>query len=390
MKRIDMNTDIEKELQKRLLIPCEQRLLSLLFKEHVNIEEIEGQLQDLDMDSGNHNYLLMLAHFGYNVDWMGFPEHVIPQLKGIYRYYQVQNAMMLQKFFVITQKLNEKNIYPLLVKGAAMRLHFAPGVSRMMADLDFVLEGEQYEQVLSIFQNMGAEYVVEAPYSITYKLGKTEFDIHHILFKNNLEKGSDIWERVEQIEVNGCQFRVLSPIDMFVHILDSQSRCIFVDEMPERRMKWLFDARMVLKMMPDTDWAAIAKRAKELHCSYRVYLMMKCFAACFQEDISLEDVEILFAVDSGYTKWLKDAMDYYETIVPYMKERLAGGGSSITLRVINLKRKYKPTWKEYRYYSHELKEFRSGMCFARYVAELYYLNRPAKLYQRYLSRLRLR
>ncbi|MGO4545083.1 nucleotidyltransferase family protein [Paenibacillus sp. 2TAB23] len=390
MIRKDMNNEIEKELQKRLIVPCEQRLLSLLFKEHVSIEEIEYQLQDLDMDSGNHNYLLMLAHFGYNVDWMGFPEHVIPQLKGIYRYYQVENALMLQKLFMSMQKLNEKNIYPLLLKGAAMRLHFAPGVSRMMADLDFALEYDQYKKAVSIFQDMGAEYTVEAPYSITYKLGKTEFDIHHVIFKNNLEKGSDIWERVEQIEVNSCQFRVLAPIDMFVHLLDSQSRCIFVDEMPERRMKWLFDAKMVLKMMPDTNWAAIAKRAKELHCSYRVHLMMKLFAICFPEDISLEDVEILFAVNSGYTKWLKDAMDFYEMIVPYMKERCADGNGSITLRVINLRIKYKPIRKEYRYYSHELKEFRSGMCFARYVVELYHFNKPMKLYRKYLSRLRIR
>ncbi|WP_138753978.1 nucleotidyltransferase family protein [Paenibacillus sinopodophylli] len=390
MKRIDMNSEIEKELQKRLLVPSEQRLLSLLFKEHVNIEEIEDQLQGLNMDTGNHNYLLMLAHFGYNVDWIGFPEHVIPQLKGIYRYYQVENALMLQKLFMSIQKLNENNIYPLLLKGAAMRLHFASGVSRMMADIDFALEGKQYEKAVSIFQDMGAEYIVEAKHSITYKLGKTEFDIHHVIFKNNLEKGSDIWERVEQIEVNSCQFRVLSPVDMFVHILDSQSRCIFVDEMPERRMKWLFDAKMVLKMMPGTDWTAVAKRANELHCSYRVHLMMKLFAACFPEDISLEDVSNLFAVDSGYAKWLKDAMDFYETIVPYMKERRADENSSITLRVIRLRIKYKPIRKEYRYYSHELKKLESGMCFARYVADLYHLNRPVKLYRKYLSRLKLR
>jgi hypothetical protein len=390
MKRIDMNMEIEKELQKRLLVPCEQRLLSLLFKEHVSIEEIEYQLQGLSIDSANHNYLLMLAHFGYQVDWMGFPEHVIPQLKGINRYYQVQNALMLQKLFMTVQKLNEKNIYPLLLKGAAMRLQFAPGVSRMMADVDLALEGEEYEKALSIVQDMGAEYVGEAKHSNTYKLGKTDFDIHHVIFKNNLEKGSDIWERVEQIEVNGCQFRVLSPIDMFVHLLDSQSRCIFVNEMPARRMKWLFDARMVLRMMPDTDWTAIAKRANELHCSYRIHLMMKLFATCFPEDISLEDVAILFAVDRGYAKWLKDAMDYYEMIVPYVKERRADENGSITLRVINLRIKYKPLRKQYRYYSHELKELGSGMCFARYVAELYYFNRPVKLYQKYLARLRLR
>ncbi|WP_256759531.1 nucleotidyltransferase family protein [Cohnella sp. WQ 127256] len=390
MKRIDMNNEIEKELQKRLLVPFEQRLLSLLFKEHVTIEEIEVQLQGLNIDSANHNYLLMLAHFGYHVDWMGFPEHVIPQLKGIYRYYQVQNALMLQKLFMSIQKLNEKNIYPLLLKGAATRLHFAPGVSRMMDDLDFALEGEQYEKVVSIFQDMGAEYVVEAKHSITYKLGKTEFDIHHVIFKNNLEKGSDIWKRVEQIEVNGCHFKVLSPIDMFVHVLDSQSRCIFTDEMPERRMKWLYDARMVLKMMPDTDWVAIAKRANELHCSYRVHLMMKLFAACFPETISLEDVKILFAVDSGYAIWLKNAMDYHEMLVSYAKERSANKDTSITLWVLKLRIKYQPLWKEYRYYSHELKKLRSGMCFARYVAVHYHFNRPVLLYQKYLSRLRLR
>lgn len=385
-----MMNEIEKELQKQLIIPIEQRLLSLLFKDHVNREEIEHQLQGLDIDSGNHNYLLMLAHFGYHVDWLGFPEHVIPHLKGIYRYYQVENALMLQKLFMSMQKLNEKNIYPLLIKGAAMRLHFASGVSRLMADLDFVLEGEQHEKAVSIFKEMGAENVVEAMHAITYKLGKTEFDIHRMIFKNHLEKGSDIWGKAKRTEVNGCTFRVLSPIDMFVHVLDSQSRCLFVDEMPERRMKWLFDAKMVLKMMPDTDWKAIAKRANELHCSYRVHLMMKLFATCFPEDISLEDVAILFEVDSGYAKWLKDAMDFHDMIVPYMEERRASGDRLITLRVIKLRMKYKPVRKEYRYYSHEIKLVEPGISFARYVAKLYHFNRPVKLFQQYLSRLRLR
>ena len=384
-----METEIEIELQKRVLVPREQLLLFLLFKKQVNKVEIENLIQGLNIDVDNRNYLLMLAHFGFNVNWDGFPEKTIPQLKGIYRYYQAQNAMMLQKLFIYVQKLNKANIYPLLIKGDAMRLHFAPGVSRMMSDIDLAFEGEEYARAISILKEMGGEFIGEADYSITYKLGQTKIDLHRFIFKNNHEKGSDIWKQVDPIEVNNCHFKVLSPIDMFIHVLDTQSRCIFVGEMPKRRMKWLYDARMILHMIPNTDWTLIAKRAEELHCSYRVHLMMLLFSAYFPEIISKENVKSLFTVDKGYTTWLINAMNYHEMIVSYEKERIVSKDNSITLLVVLLRLKHQFLWKEYKYYAHELKKLKYGMFYFRYVAEHYHVNRPALLYRNYVSRIRL-
>src|SRR5690606_33528897 len=121
-------------------------------------------------------YLLMLAHLGYKVEWSGFSEEVIPQLKGIYRYYQVQNAILLQKLFQFTKKLNQDHISPLLLKGSAMRLYYASGVSRMMADVDLAFEDTEYEKALSSAEELGAEFVNEAKYAVTYKLNQTKLD----------------------------------------------------------------------------------------------------------------------------------------------------------------------------------------------------------------------
>src|SRR5690606_36540055 len=115
-----------------------------------------------------------------------------------------------------------------------------------------------------------------------------------------------------------------------------QSRCLFTDEMPKRRMKWLYDARTMLKWIPDTDWAAIAERANELHCMYRVHLMMKFFAICYPETISLDEVKTLFPVDSGYALWLKHAAEFREMTLSYMKERSENPDLSITPRVVKL------------------------------------------------------
>lgn len=104
----------------------------------------------------------MLAHLGFIVNWIGFPVQIVPRLKGIYRYYQTQNAVMLQKIFVFTKKINKGNISPLLIKGSAMRLYFASGVSRMMADVDLAFQEAEYEKALTIAQEMGAGFVDEA------------------------------------------------------------------------------------------------------------------------------------------------------------------------------------------------------------------------------------
>lgn len=384
-----MVNEIEKSLFEQLILPQEQRLLSLLFNEKENREEIEKMLHNLDVDNENHNYLLMLAHLGFKLNWVGFSEQITPQIKGIYRYYQVQNALLLQKLFLYTKKLNEKDITPLLLKGAAMRLHFSPGVSRMMADSDLAIRDDKYKNALVIVSEIGATCLNEAHHATTYKIGQSELDIHRYIFKHNLEKDSDIWTQIETIEVNGCRLNVLSPIDMFLHILDTQSRSLFVGEMPEVRMKWLYDARMVLHKMSSIDWVAIAQRAKVLHCSYRTHLMMKCLATCYPDLISIEKVNSIFNVDSGYNKWLIHAMDYYKMLESYREVRPIEE-TSISLSVIMLRMKHRFLWKEYKYYAHELIQIKNGMSFFKYAAEHYHLNRPALLYKNYLSRLRIR
>lgn len=384
-----MVNEIEKSLINQLIIPREQKLLSLLFNDKEIRVEIENVLENLNIDTENHNYLLMLAYVGFKVNWIGFSEKIIPQIKGVYRYYQVQNALLMQKLFLYTHKLNEKNIIPLVLKGTAMRLHYAPGVSRMMADSDLAIFKDDYNNAIAIAHEMGGTCLNEADHAITYRLGQSEMDIHRFIFKNNIEKNSDIWTHIETIEVNGCRMNVLSPIDMFLHILDTQSRCIFVGEMTERRMKWLYDAKMVLNNIPNIDWAVIAKRADQLNCSYRVHLMMKLFSSCFPEMITLKSVESIFKVDEGYSKWLNYAKAYINMLESYRRDRNITE-KTVTLKVIFLRMKHLFLWKEYRYYAPELRKIKKGMNFIRYTIEHFYLNRPALFYQNYLSRLRLR
>lgn len=118
--------------------------------------------------------------------------------------------------------------------------------------------------------------------------------------------------------------------------------------------------------------------------------MMKLFATCYPNIISIEEVKHLFKVDNGYAKWLRHASAYYHMLVSFTKQRGTKNDNSYTLSEIMLRVKHKYLWRWYKYESHELKKVRTGIYFARFVAEHYHFNRPDLLYRKFISRIRFR
>ena len=98
----NFGNEAENLIAKTLLTERERLLLPLLFEapEKRTTEEyrktIERLTDYMSIDNEHISFLLMLAILGERMNWEAFPKEIIPRLKGIYRYYLVQNLAAMR------------------------------------------------------------------------------------------------------------------------------------------------------------------------------------------------------------------------------------------------------------------------------------------------------
>lgn len=83
-----------------------------------------------DIDYANMNYSLMLAVLGFRMGWDCFPHEIVPRLKGIHRYCQAKNVMGMPWLLEKIRVLRSSEIPVMLIKGLAMRYHYAKKCSK--------------------------------------------------------------------------------------------------------------------------------------------------------------------------------------------------------------------------------------------------------------------
>lgn len=305
----------ETELINKNLAEREKELLRLLFAEKVDSSDIQHLTSDLDIDNEKPDYLLMLARLGNKFGWQIFNKKHSPRLQGIHRYYHFKFVSMLPWFCEQLGVFNDNNIDVLLLKGIAMTTYYASGKTRLMSDFDIAIKDEDYDRATEVMRSREDFIETTQPHSVTYSMKKAgpsnsnlEMDIHRWIFKFDNGSKSDMWKNIIPVDFYGKHAFVLSPMDMFIHQFNNQAGNIFRNEMPDRRLQWLYDCRCILETgrrdgCPFTA-ADIYKRASELKCVYSVQLIGKIFIDCFPGVIDKDEFERYFADSEDYERWI--------------------------------------------------------------------------------------
>ena len=308
---------IEKQLKKSLLTSREKYLMEVLFESELT-EDIMNILMDrFDIDKANQNYTLMLACLGYREGWRFFPKEMIPRLKGVHRYYQVQNSIGLPWLIQQLKILSDTGIPIMLIKGMAMRTYYDKGTPRLMWDYDIAVPEERYQDALQLLCKGRNFLKGEWNHSGAISNGKEEVDIHRWIFKENEEKNSDFWMRAIYFNFHDINVCVPSPEDMFLHQLDTQLYNWFRNEAPERRMKWLYDCRCIWSFLKEEDLYKLSVRAEELHMKYKIGIMFRLFASCFPDLISQSILYKYFAPTKEEYRWIKMWKKYKREVERY-------------------------------------------------------------------------
>ncbi|MBR0479003.1 MAG: nucleotidyltransferase family protein [Solobacterium sp.] len=381
---------IENKIIHEALNEREQKVLRLVFSDEQDEKEIRNVLTGLDPDTEDISFLLMLAILGYTCSWKGFPEELVPRLKGIHRYYQVDNVMKFTWLCGILDRLEKAGIPGMLIKGGAMYVHYRQSSPRIMSDFDVVVPVDRFREACALMESYGCTKGNTAAWAAEYKAevhGRTAWlDLHCRMFKNGETADEGVRERAVQTEFRGKKVRIPSVEDMFIHLMDNQTRNLFHDEYRNRRTKWFFDCLSIIQVYPYIlDAERLRKQTDRFYNRNYIRLALRMFSAWFPQIVSAETVEKCFPADDAYWAWLCDGMEYlkrYSAVVDYEQ-----GGPLPLKRVYRAARRW---IQEYRFMGPEFKEQFGKMSFVDFFCHQTGCRNAVDALKRYLPRLRLK
>lgn len=375
----------EKQLEMTMLSSRESCLMHQLFGGKLTEADAHILFDGLDLDTANQNYLLLLACLGHREGWERFPAEMIPRLKGVHRYHQVHNAMGLPWFIRQLRKLTDAGIPIMLIKGIGLLAYYVPNMPRLMWDYDIAVPEEQFDKSLKLLTDENA-FRQEWPHSATIKGSRDEIDLHRWIFKTHGEKLSAIWKRAHAFSFHGIEVYVPAPEDMFVHLLDTQSRNYFRLEGTERRMQWLHDCRSVWECAGGFDLDSIVSRAKEFHAKARVRMMLRIFMQCFPELIGKEEFDRVFPYTNEYEHLLYYGGRYKAVRAKQLYEGYTKQKGMTPLHIWQCLR---TEMAQYRYLKSELRKINSKASFISYLNMNYCIDGAAAFVRRFILPIRL-
>lgn len=293
-------------------------LISLLFGKEISEQEVDTLTKNLDVYKENQSYILLLSYLGFRYNWKFFPKDIVSQIEEINSIHKLRSILNMSWLIEKIRILNRANIPVMLLKGLALKYHYAVGYTRMMNDFDIAVPESKYKEAINLLMDKESVYNGEVTnYHGEIKCGIKRLDVHWWIFKNNGEKGTDIWERSKQIDFFGTKVYVMCPQDMFIHQLDNRSRDVFSGVYLKRRLNWVFDCRCILDFMENFSIKEIYSRAEEFSVIYSVKHMLSVFSKCFPTLMDKEEIEKKFPYPKKYKLWLKTNIKYNRLIVDY-------------------------------------------------------------------------
>ena len=201
----------------------------------------------------------------------------------------------------VFKMLNDNDIIPVVVKGAAMMAYYAPDMPRQMGDIDIYINPNQYEQAMKLILDNGFEFVVDTGYHIEVASKNLEMDVHRYIYKNGGDIDSDIYNDLVPVNFLGSKIYVLAPKNMLVHQLVNRGRDLYTFTHMKRHLKWIIDCYYILNFVKP-DALELYKEAEKLHSSYEIIAVLNKLVELFPDKFN--NVEQIKG-DKTYAKLLK-------------------------------------------------------------------------------------
>ncbi len=208
----DAAGSIVEALYNDLVSKEDQKLLDLTFAKKIAQSQLDNFLQEWDIEKYGEGKSLLLSYVMKTNPQLKFSNYEKPRLEGLLKYHRFHNLKLISHYTKIVRALNSVNIFPMILKGGAMK-HLRPELSRAMGDIDILVASEaDFLKACQISKDLG--YVFEefvGDHSIDLHLpGSKEgtLDIHqYIHLETDYDKSfiNDLFARAKIEQTFGVQ-----------------------------------------------------------------------------------------------------------------------------------------------------------------------------------------
>ena len=183
-------------------------------------------------------------------------------------------TLLLQKAAALTSRLKENGIRTILLKGAALSIHYYPSIAlRPMSDIDIMIRPEHFSKAVKILteqnwytheNNLGL--IFEIIHSCQFLNSEnTELDLHWRLMRDcwNADKNEVFWESAIPLNYKLLVGETLCATDQLFHVCCHGARYNSIAP-----IRWVADALMILRSPFVIEWQRLYTLSKIYRFSF--------------------------------------------------------------------------------------------------------------------------
>ena len=284
-KRVN-STEIINILVDRFYIECvsehNQKLLNIAFKKDIEQKDLDIFLKNFVLEEYSGDRVIMLSYLMKQREDLFFPDTIRPRLTGVLNYYRFQNLQLISHFTKICRELNKNNIFPMILKGGAMK-YLRPDLPRVMGDIDILVKPDDYPKACEISRNLGY-YFEDNPKAHSVDLHLSEdneegvLDIHRWIYLNSKYDTGHMhkfFARATKHKIFGADVYLPSPEDMVFISLLNMSKNLYKNTSMKGILYTLFDCDYLISTKPKFDWQQILSNTIETNTQVQMFFAMK-------------------------------------------------------------------------------------------------------------------
>ena len=264
-----------------LVSPQDQKLLEIAFAKKIEQAQLDHFFASWDIEKFGEVKSMMLSYVMKANPQLQFSSYEKPRLEGLLKYHRFHNLKLIAHYAKIVKALNEHNIFPMILKGGAMK-HIRPDLSRAMGDIDILIPEEtQFEKAREICKNLGYEEVIPDDHSIDLHLpNSTEgtVDLHrYIDLETNYDKSfsQELFARATKEKVFGVQAFVPCFEDLLFLAMINLARNLNNKTSLQGILYALFDFKYLSESKSDFDWNLVLRNIIKTKTYSQALLAMK-------------------------------------------------------------------------------------------------------------------
>lgn len=258
----------------------DQKLLDLAFAENIEQSRLDLFLKDWDIEKFAGEKSLMLSYVMKTNSDLKFSMYEKPRLEGLLKYHRFHNLNLISHYSKIVKLLNQENIFPMILKGGAMK-HIRPNLARAMGDIDIlILDETELTRTREICRDLG---YVETDYDHSIDLHLPDstagiVDIHrYIDFETDYDKDflKDLFSRAKKEEVFRTQAFVPCHEDLLFLGMINLARNLNNKTSIGGILYSLFDFQYLIKNKTNFNWNLVVQNILTTKTYIQVLLAMK-------------------------------------------------------------------------------------------------------------------